>query len=168
LTALIAPRHFQAVERYHFVCRSVQHDWRVALPEDCGVSPIDRALLEEQGEALPDHMVGWMKGNWGSAEAFLGNGFGTVTACGGDIVSWSLADGASGGACEIGIRTVPNHRRRGFAAATAAANVELALSMGFDVVGWHCPQEKVGSIRTAEKVGFELERAYEGYYARMD
>jgi len=166
--SLVAPRPFQAVERYHYVCRSVQHDWRAALPEDCRVRPIDRAQLAEQGEALPDHILGWMKGNWGSAEAFLRHGFGTLTACGGDVVSWSLADCASGRASEIGIRTGPSHRRRGLAAATAAANVELALSSGFDVVGWHCPRDNVGSIHTAEKVGFELERVYRAYFARLD
>jgi len=43
----------------------------------------------------------------------------------------------------------------------------VPLSLGFEVVGWHCPQENVGSIRTAEKVGFELERAYEAHIGRL-
>jgi len=167
VASLLAPHVFQTTQRYHYVCRSVRHEWRTALLEGCCAKPIDQALLEERLEALPDHVLGWMRGNWGSAEAFHRNGFGTLMTCGGDIVSWSLADCASGRACEIGIRTLPSHRRRGLAAATASANVELALSLGFEVVGWHCPQENVGSIRTAEKVGFELERAYEAHIGRL-
>ena len=156
------------IERFHYVCRSIQHDWRAALPKACHAHRIDRVLIDQKRDLLPDPIIGWMKGNWGSVEAFLDSGFGTLTICGGDIVSWSLADCASGRACEIGIRTVPSHRRRGLAAATAAANVELALSLGFDVVGWHCPQDNEGSIHTAEKVGFELERAYKAYFSRLD
>jgi RimJ/RimL family protein N-acetyltransferase len=74
----------------------------------------------------------------------------------------------SGEGCEIGIRTAPDHRRRGLGGAAAAAAVDDALAHGFAMVGWHCPEENVGSIRTAEKVGFRLEREYAAYYVRLD
>jgi GNAT superfamily N-acetyltransferase len=167
LAKLLSPATCETTDRYHYTCRAVGHDWRAALPEGCLARRIDRALLEEMGEALPDHVAGWMRGNWGSTDAFLRSGVGTLTTCGGEVVSWSLADCASGRGCEIGIRTVASHRRRGLGTVTASANAELALSLGFEVVGWHCPQENVGSIRTAEKVGFRLERCYTAYFARL-
>jgi len=76
------------------------------------------------------------------------------------VVSWSLADCRSGDACEIGIHAVKEHRRRGLATITAAAAVEYALSNGYSMVGWQCSEDNLGSVGTAEKVGFERERDY--------
>ena len=91
-----------------------------------------------------------------------------MTVSASEIVSWSLSDCVSGDRCEIGIRTVPAHRRRGLATVTAAAAVEHALSHSFTVVGWHCPNDNLGSIGTAERVGFRRERDYSAYYAFLD
>jgi hypothetical protein len=46
--------------------------------------------------------------------------------------------------------------------------VDYALSHGLSEVGWHCADDNPGSFRTAEKVGFELERCYTGYYVFLD
>ena len=83
------------------------------------------------------------------------------------IVSWSVADCRSGDACEIGLHTAESYRRRGLAANTAAANVEYALSHGFSLAGWQCSEDNLGSIGTAEKVGFELERNYAMTYVAL-
>jgi len=83
-------------------------------------------------------------------------------------VSWSLADCRSGDACEIGIHTAEPYRRRGLATLTAAATVEYALSNGFSTVGWQCSEDNLGSIGTAEKVGFERERDYTMWYAALN
>jgi RimJ/RimL family protein N-acetyltransferase len=66
--------------------------------------------------------------------------------------------------CEIGIHTA-KERRRGLATLTAAATVEYALSNGFSTIGWQCSEDNLGSIGTAEKVGFERERDYAMWYA---
>jgi RimJ/RimL family protein N-acetyltransferase len=109
-----------------------------------------------------------MTGNWGSAQAFLERGFGFVTVGGDRVVSWSLADCVSGDEAEIGIRTDPLHRRKGLAAITAAAAVEHALGAGLRRVGWQCSVRNVGSVRTAERVGFRLEREYVIHYAMRE
>ena len=83
------------------------------------------------------------------------------------VVSWSLADCRSGDACEIGIHAVKEHRRRGLATITAAAAVEYALSNGYSMVGWQCSEDNLGSVGTAEKVGFERERDYTMWYAAL-
>lgn len=167
LVGLLAPHAPMTMERRHYVCRAVRYDWRTHLPEGCEVQRIDRALLDSSRLTVPDHVMGWMENNWGSIDRFLRDGFGFVTVSEGAIVSWSLTDCVSRSQCEIGIRTVPAHRRRGLATATATAAVEHALSHGFTTVGWHCPEDNVGSIGTAEKVGFRRERDYAAYYAYL-
>jgi RimJ/RimL family protein N-acetyltransferase len=83
---------------------------------------------------------------------------------GDQVVSWSVADCVSGGACEIGIHTRKDYRRRGLGTLTAAAAVDLGLS-NYRFVGWHCDEQNIPSIRVAEKVGFDLERRYIQYCA---
>jgi len=36
------------------------------------------------------------------------------------------------------------------------------------LVGWQCADDNLGSIRTAEKVGFERKRDYTMYYVFLD
>jgi len=168
LPDIVAPHTPVAEKRRHYVCRSVRYDWRSHLPEGYTVRRIDPSLLEDPEIIVPEHVTDWMIGNWGSIDAFLEGGFGFAAMTGDELVSWSLTDCVSGERCEIGIRTVPAHRRRGLAAATAAAAVEHALSGDFSMVGWHCPETNLGSIGTAERVGFAKERDYTAYHAFLD
>jgi len=168
LPAILDPLSAVEVERRHYVCEEVRCDWRAVLPDGYAVRRIDRSVLDDARLTVPDHVTGWMRSNWGTIDRFMERGFGFATVHEDELVSWSLTDCVSGESCEIGIRTVPAHRRRGLATATAAAAVEHALSHGFTMVGWHCPEENLGSIGTAEKVGFRLERAYNAYYTRLD
>jgi len=168
LPAILDPLPMIEERRRHYVCRTLRHGWPAPPPDGYAVRRINRPLLDDAGLVVSDHVTGWMRNNWGSVERFLEGGFGFATVHGREVVSWSLTDCVSGKGCEIGIRTAPEHRRRGLAAVTAAAAVEYALSYGFAMVGWHCPEENLGSIRTAEKVGFRRERDYVAYYARLD
>ncbi len=164
LAAVLYPHQPMRIQRRHYVCRRLTYDWRANLPDGFAVHRLDESLLNRPGLDIPGHIQGWMDGNWGSTAAFLAKGFGFVTlytqADGAQVVSWSLADCRSGDACEIGIRTAEEYRRRGLATITAAAAVEYALSNGFSQVGWQCSEDNPGSFGTAEKVGFERERDY--------
>jgi RimJ/RimL family protein N-acetyltransferase len=168
LSAILDPLPIVEERRRHYVCRTLRRDVPASPPEGYVVRRIDRSLLEDAGVTVPSHVMGWMENNWGSIEHFLERGFGFAAVHGREVASWSLADCVSGDGCEIGIRTAPVHRRRGLAAVTAAAAVEHALSRGFAMVGWHCPEDNLGSIRTAQKVGFRRERDYVAHYARLD
>jgi RimJ/RimL family protein N-acetyltransferase len=163
LADLVAPFHPAKIARRHYVCRALKHDWRAHLPDGFEAHRLDEAFLNRPGLTLPDHIKSWMEGNWGSTADFLQRGFGTVTLCANECVAWSLADCRSGDACEIGIQTAKPYRRRGLAAITAAAAAEYALSHGFSRVGWQCSEDNLGSIGTAEKVGFVKERNYTMY-----
>jgi GNAT superfamily N-acetyltransferase len=165
---LVAPFRPEKIARRHYVCRTLKHDWRAHLPDGFEVHRLDEALLNRPGLTIPDHIKGWMEGNWGSTADFLQRGFGCVTLCANECVAWSVADCRSGDVCEIGIRTVEPYRRRGLAAITGAATVEYALSHGFSMVGWHCSEDNLGSIGAAEKVGFERERDYSLYSVSLN
>jgi RimJ/RimL family protein N-acetyltransferase len=168
LPGLLDPYPSLAMKRRHYVCRTLRYDWRAHLPAGCTVRRIDRELLESPRLHMPGHVTDWMENNWGSIDRFLQGGFGFVTVRAGEVALWSLSDCVSGDRCEIGIRTMPAHRRCGLATVTASAVVEYALSCGFTMVGWHCPADNIGSIRTAKKAGFRRERDYSAYYAYLD
>jgi RimJ/RimL family protein N-acetyltransferase len=152
--------------RRHYVCTEPEVDkWKDHIPEGFQVKRIDEALLGMPQLEIPEHVTGWMKTNWGSVSAFLKKGFGFCTLHDRKMVSWSLADCVSGNGCEIGIHTREGYRRQGLAALTASAAVDHALSNGFRYIGWHCDEYNLPSIKTAEKVGFKLERKYIQCYA---
>jgi RimJ/RimL family protein N-acetyltransferase len=148
--------------RQHYVCTHLAWDWRTHVPAGFTVLPITADLLNRPDLDVPDHIHEWIENNWGSTGQFLAHGFGLVTVDEAQrrVVSWSLCDCNGGDACEIGIHTHPDYRRRGLAALTTAAAVDHALTHGFQSVGWHCHAENTGSRRTALKVGFAWERDY--------
>jgi RimJ/RimL family protein N-acetyltransferase len=168
LAVVLDPRHPIEMPRRHYVCRQVKYDWRANVPDGFTVHRIDEPLLNRPELRIPGHLRNWIKNNWGSATDFLERGFGLVIIHDDEVVSWSLADCTSGDACEIGIHTAEAFRRRGLATVTAAAAVDYALSNGYVTVGWHCTEDNLGSIGTAEKVGFEKERDYTMYYILLD
>jgi RimJ/RimL family protein N-acetyltransferase len=168
LVDIFSPRIPIVLARRHYVCRELTFGWQSRVPQGFTVSRITSQLLNRAGLRIPDHVYGWIQNNWGSTSWFLERGFGFVTVHGKEVVSWSLADCASGSSCEIGIRTASNYRRRGLATVTAAATVDYALSHGCSTVGWHCNDENLGSIGTAEKVGFTKERDYTMHHMFLD
>ncbi len=147
--------------RRHYLLNCAEARPAIAAPSGAVSRPIDVDLLQDEAIELPEHTKRWMNHNWGSRERFLEAGFGVVTVCEEQVVSWSVADCVADDTCEIGIRTAPAWRGKGMGAFTAASAVALATVKGMRHVGWHCPEDNVASQRTAEKVGFRLERKYE-------
>jgi len=159
--------------RRHYVCRVLKAGAQDQIPEGFSVQRIDEALLHKPAISRPDsslnrYAIHKMEKNWGSMEEFLRRGIGFCTLHGEEAVCWCIADCACGDACEVGIRTRPDYRRRGLATLTVAATVDYCLSHGFSSVGWHCWEGNAGSIGVAEKVGFELERKYVAHVRMFD
>ncbi len=163
---LFHPRMVFSQARRHYVCTALAYDqWREHVPAGFAVRRINDDLLDTAGLDVPDHIHDWISHNWGTRENYRAHGFGFCVVNENQVVSWSVADCASGTRCEIGIQTRPDYRRRGLAAITTAACVEYALSNAFTEVGWHCNDDNAGSWKTAEKVGFVKERDYTLYYS---
>ncbi|MEZ4835059.1 MAG: GNAT family N-acetyltransferase [Caldilineaceae bacterium] len=115
---------------------------------------IDAAFLGEQHgniEAVRGE-VAWM---WASPAAFQAHGFGSAALVGDVIVCWCTAEYVSARMCGIGIETVPEFQGKGIATATAAHFVGECLRRGI-VPHWECDGQNVGSVRVAEKVGFQI------------
>jgi RimJ/RimL family protein N-acetyltransferase len=152
---------------FYYLCRKLEFDWRVAVPEGFAVEPISMELIKRPGSDLPPDVMAWME-EWGSIEEFLEGGFGYLALDGDRVVSWVIADGVVGDSCEIGVFTEEAYRRRRLGAVTTAAAVEHAFSLGLGQVGWHCTAENEASIRTAEWVGFEMKFEYEMHLILLD
>jgi GNAT superfamily N-acetyltransferase len=116
--------------------------------------PIDADILEE-GRFENNHYVkseiGWM---WPSLERFLEKGFGTAAVIDTRIICWCTAEYVSKSRCGIGIEVIDEFQNKGIATATAAHFLEHCLNQNI-VAHWECDKDNIGSVRVAEKVGFE-------------
>lgn len=146
------------VPRRHYLLRGERSDLKPNVPPGYRIAPIDAALLEHQ--EVPDHVWEWVDGNWGGVDGFLTHGFGAAAVHGETVVSWSLADCIVANRAEVGVHTAYEHRRRGLAVQVTAAAVAIAFDRGLTEIGWHCNDDNTGSQRTAESVGFKMERRY--------
>ena len=115
---------------------------------------IDADFLE-RGQFENNHYVKaeveWM---WPSLKRFREKGFGIATVVSASIVGWCTAEYVSESKCGIGIEVLDEFRNKGIAAATAARFLEHCMNQNI-VPHWECDQDNIGSVRVAEKVGFE-------------
>jgi GNAT superfamily N-acetyltransferase len=116
--------------------------------------PIDADFLEE-GQFENNHYVKseieWM---WPSLERFLEKGFGTAAVIDASIICWCTAEYVSKSKCGIGIEVIDEFQNKGIATATAAHFLEHCMNQNI-VAHWECDKDNIGSVRVAEKVGFE-------------
>jgi GNAT superfamily N-acetyltransferase len=127
--------------------------------------PIDRALLSSPLLANIEHIRSEIQSMWPSEVRFCTHGFGWAAAIENQLICWCTAEYLSADRCGIGIATVPEFERRGIATATAAQFVRTASQRGMTPY-WECRADNIGSIRVAEKLGFEL-LTQERYWAGM-
>ena len=145
--------------RYYTFRHFLLPDWREQVPPGYAMARVDQAFLARQDVVNLDK-VRRQIGEW---KDFARDGFGFCLVHGDTIVSQCLADCVSGSACEVGITTHRDYRRRGLGALTAAATVEYYLAHHLPTIGWHCLANNRGSQRVAEKVGFGLVGEYLHY-----
>jgi RimJ/RimL family protein N-acetyltransferase len=96
-----------------------------------------------------------IKTMWPSLERFGEKGFGVAALLEETVIGWCTAEYASEGQCGIGIATVSEFENKGVATAMAARFVEICLQRHL-TPHWECNSRNPGSVRVAEKVGFEL------------
>ena len=116
--------------------------------------PINADFLEE-GQFENNHYVKseieWM---WPSLERFREKGFGTAAVIDARVICWCTAEYVSKSKCGIGIEVIDEFQNKGIATATAAHFLEHCLNQNI-VAHWECDKDNIGSVRVAEKVGFE-------------
>jgi RimJ/RimL family protein N-acetyltransferase len=104
------------------------------------------ADFDRPGEVVPQHF-------WPDAPTFLAHGGGTVVERDGRFGAMAFTSYRTGADVEIGIETAPDLRRRGLAAAAAAAMTDAVVADGLTPV-WSCREDNVGSLRLAVALGF--------------
>jgi RimJ/RimL family protein N-acetyltransferase len=173
LATILHPRQPIPMPRRHYVGYEVKYDWRAALQEGFVVHPMDETLLTHPGLTVPDEVKETIE-KWRSPASTRFSDFGFVTIHSdattqeAEVVSWATVDAIVAGIGDAGLFTVARYRRRGLATITTAAAVEYGLSQGVSAVNWTCAESNVGSIRIAEKLGFQRRPDYTMYYFVFD
>jgi len=116
--------------------------------------PIDVDFLDEgrfENSKDVKSEIEWM---WPSLERFQEKGFGTAAVIDASIVCWCTAEYVSKSQCGIGIEVIEEFQNKGIATATAAHFLEHCTNQNI-VAHWECDEDNIGSVRVAEKIGFE-------------
>jgi RimJ/RimL family protein N-acetyltransferase len=153
LAEVMAPRKPIPGRRRHYIGQALAHDWRAALLEGYRVERLDPALPDQRGRDLPEEVRETLT-RWRGLDSPDFQDFGFVALHGDEVVAWVTVDAVVDGLGDAGLFTLPAHRRRGLATAVTAAALEHALAHGL-AINWTCAEGNLGSIRTAEKLGFE-------------
>jgi RimJ/RimL family protein N-acetyltransferase len=173
LPAIFAPRKLVSIPRRHYICHQLAYrDWRHDIPPGFTVQRMDDTLLQRGDLGVPDDVRQTLD-KWRTLDDPRLQDFGFVAIddgdnCNAQIVAWATVDAIVEGTGDVGLFTLKAHRRRGLAAITTAAAVEYGLAHGMNEVSWTCAEYNIGSIRTAEKLGFMRERDYELYFLGLN
>ena len=159
LSELISPRQIVPERRLHYVCSRNREQRRPQIASGYRIESL-RPEFVDNGPRLPPKIAAWGRSNFGSIEALLDSRIGSVAVSQGRIAGWCLPDSVVDGHADIGVEIEEAHRRRGLAWATTVCTVNQAFKQGIRYVGWHCDAGNAGSIKTAEKVGFQLQGEY--------
>ena len=156
---LIAPRKAVPERRLHYVSSGNRKQRTPQIASGYRIESLRRAIREE-GVEVPQKIAAWGRSNFGSIEALLDSRIGSVAVSRGRIAGWCLPDSVVDGRADIGVEIDEAHRRRGLAWATTVSTLKQALKQGIRYVGWHCDAGNAGSVKTAEKAGFQLQGEY--------
>lgn len=167
LATILKPRAVVSDRRLHYSAHHQVVGWEAAIPAGYRIVPIDQALISS-GIALPAKVTEWITSNFVSKELFLEQGLGSVAIHDGKIVAWCLPDSVSGTGTDVGVETLEDHRRKGLAYCTTCQTLDQAFEKELSSVGWHCHVINTGSVKTAEKAGFELQYEYPAYVVHFD
>lgn len=119
---------------------------RLAPPDGWVARRAGAAEFDWPGSVVPSRF-------WPDADTFLAHGGGTLVERDGAVGALAFTSYRRADRLELGIETVERWRRRGLAAAAAAAMVDVTLADGLEPV-WSCREGNVGSYRLACALGF--------------
>jgi len=139
-------------------------DWQARVPPGYELAAVDRDLLRRTDLEQHDEIAGRVE-EWPSLDYFLRRGFGWVVLHGSTIASRCIADCAYDTRCEMGVGTLPGHRRQGLGSLVVAAALDECERKGYRQIGWHCLASNRGSIGVALKTGFAKVKDYTAYSA---
>jgi GNAT superfamily N-acetyltransferase len=115
---------------------------------------IDASFLEKGQFENNEYVKSEIEWMWSSEEKFREKGFGFAAIKEGRIICWCTAEYVSATRCGIGIQVIEEFQNKGIATMTTAYFLGHCLEQNL-VAHWECDKDNVGSVRVAEKVGFE-------------
>ncbi len=155
-------------QRHLYTITRPRPDWREGLPEGYALRSVERDLLKDRQLKNLDLLTEEMCSERPSVADFLARSFGVCAIHGGEVAGWCLSEYNTSSHCEVGIETLPAHRRRGLGRAMASALIEQALSRGLSRINWHCYAGNEPSVATALSAGFEMVRNYPVIIVKLD
>jgi len=155
--------YLRTIPRCYYVLKTYRRgDWKQPLPPSFQMKFIDNQLLRNKTFKNLNSLIIEIKDIAGSTEEFLRKGnFGyCLLSSELEILSWCLSF-VHGHSCEAWVQTIETHQKKGFATLTVASFVDYCQNNNL-TIGWHSTKANQGSIRLAEKLGFE--RTSEEYF----
>jgi len=151
----------------NYIFRDLKYNYsNHKLPEGYEYAAIDSDFLNKKH--LKDFYIvdRWVKGCYLNTEDYLSRGFGfSIIHEKEAIASTCMCNYISKDRkrCEIGIITAEEHRKKGLAKNLVSYIVSHCLDLNIQRIDWQSRLNNIGSIKTAEAVGFELDKKYLGY-----
>jgi RimJ/RimL family protein N-acetyltransferase len=123
------------------------------LPAGCEVRRMDSDLLERSLDR--DYTLDV----FGTAENALKKGIGYCLLKDSEVVSEAFAAPLIRYRLEMGTKTHPDHRGKGYATLVCAHLIRTCEQLGFDTY-WNCAKQNLASAVIARKLGYRNEREY--------
>ncbi len=149
------------VRRYYELEELKYVDYKRNLDRQYTIEYVNADNLKELDFENSDKIRDWIQLE--DISAFKDKCFGAYIRIDNKIVSMSLVDCIVDDRIEIGVNTQKEYQNRGLGAIVTAATVNSCISKGIHTIGWHCVDSNIGSIKTAEKVGFQLIKTYSSF-----
>ena len=125
------------------------------IPEGYKIIPVNGELINSAFPGRED-LLEEMCSERESLKAFLEKSFGVAAFKEDALAGWCLSEYNHEDQCEVGIATMPPHRRIGLAKAMTGVFSNQAFEKGITKILWHCFESNLPSWRTALSAGFTL------------
>lgn len=126
-----------------------------SLPAPFFGKPIDSKLFTSSHLKNLHKIIKEVESDWGSLEKYLSGGFGycVIDEKANSLASWGVTGNIARSCAELGIETMEDYRRKGFA--TYITSQMLSTSSRLKLTPhWYCFKNNIASVKLAEKNGF--------------
>ncbi len=131
------------------------------------VQRIDLSLLNDSRIENLEFLQSKLKRCWRSSEEFLDTGIGYVILLDDLVVSACFSEFVAEDIHVLGVETISEKRRQGFAKMATGAVLLECCESGLQPY-WDCEEVNTGSRKLVESLGFEKERDYLVHYFEFD
>ncbi|NLV36141.1 MAG: GNAT family N-acetyltransferase [Clostridiaceae bacterium] len=137
------------------------------VPQGFYLQSISNVLEKSKEYENIEFLLNIIESFWGTKTNFLSKGVGYCITTDKWIVSTAYTGFIAGSTYTIGIETVKDYRRRGFAELVAQEVKKAHMNLGANSY-WDCMKDNVASYNLAEKLGFIKEYEYNVYWFSLN